>query len=100
MKFVFLAKILNGSVCVTAIRKFEDAEWYHFKRNDWHITNHIDIVQRLVGSKNFVNYQQVTVDIVRPINVLSYYDAINDRFFFKDYYLEKGKLTTFLNKFY
>ena len=92
MKFVFYAKMMKGCLCVISIRKNDQMEWYHFRRSNWSIKSHIQIVQKTIESYQFSNYRQIPINITRAINVLEYYDAINDRFFFKGYPLEKGKL--------
>lgn len=90
MKVVFLAKIIDGCVCIVSIRKFEEETWFHFKRRDWLIRFHQDIVQLKISEKNFTSYKQFTINLTRTVNILAYYDAISDNFIFNGIPLEQG----------
>lgn len=77
---------------MVSIRKSDEEGWYHFRRTDWQICKHISNVQRTIGSHQFADYPQIPISVKWPINVLEYYDAINNQFFFNDCVLEKFKL--------
>lgn len=91
MKFVFLAKVIEGVVCVVSIRKYEESVWYHFKRCHWFLGTHEKVVREVIGNRTFNHCKQFTIEIKELHTILQYYDALNNKFVFKECPLEKGK---------
>ena len=78
MKFVFMAKRVQGDLCVVAIRRLSSGTWFHFRRRDWAIKNHNPFVQDRVRAAHFALHRQIEINLAEPVDVLQYFDALRE----------------------
>lgn len=90
MKFLFYGEYIKNHLCITRIRFPNKFPWYHFKRSDYSINNHNNIIGKTFLGHNFKTAKGITIDLKDDDLVLKYFDAINEKFWFNNIHLEEG----------